>query len=55
MVKLYISAQIGKTCVAGAVYYDEQVGKPYLCTETIVIKKMPHELVGQYFELYEVE
>lgn len=53
MTKLYITAQVGKNCVAGGIYYDAQVNKPYLCTKTTIIEKTPHKLVGQYFELYE--
>lgn len=55
-----IPAARGMEYEYGLYYYDSEDENIYLCqrgeeTGTIVLHYMPHELVGQYFELYEVE
>lgn len=54
-----IPAARGMEFVYGLIYYDEEDGNLYLCIRqgepegsTIILQYMPHELVGQYFELY---
>ena len=55
-----IPAARGMEYEYGLYYYDSEDGNIYLCqrgkeTGTIVLHYMPHELVGQYFELAETE
>lgn len=54
-----IPAARGMEYEYGLYYFDSEDGNIYLCkrlneTGTIVLHYMPHELVGQYFELVEV-
>lgn len=53
-----IPASVGMEYVYGKYYFDPADNKTYLCTragtvdgETITLYYLPHELVGQYFEL----
>lgn len=48
-----ITAGRGMEFVAGLYYFDEEDGKLYLCTRSATLHYMPHELVGQYFEVVE--
>ena len=46
-----ISAGSGMDYKEGLYYFDETDGNLYRCTRSSVLYYMPHELVGQYFEL----
>ena len=41
----------GMEYVKDLYYFDEEDGNLYLCTRSGTLHYMPHELVGQYFEL----
>lgn len=54
-----IPAEIGMEYIYGKYYLDPEDSNIYLCTrigasegETIVLQYLPHQLIGQYFELY---
>lgn len=46
-----IPAGRGMEFVEGLYYFDEEDGNLYRCTRSGTLHYMPHELVGQYFEI----